>query len=127
MALFKRLQEEESDSGNTAMVYVYFWLAGAFVLLRAGLGARDLMQNRPGVSITRTILAFATGLLYIIGAWLIGRFNRNGIIFVAIGLLLGLYEWIGHTPGTNDIIFAVVTVMALIYAWRDLTSTAPPA
>ena len=79
-----------------------------------------MMNNAPDVSLIRIITAIVIGLLYITGAWLIGRFNRKGIILISIGLLLGLIEWIGRVPGLNDVIFAVVTVMALVYAWRDL-------
>lgn len=123
--LFKHIlpstYQERTRSGTTALVFFYFWAAGLYALCVAGFGVYMLVQHDPQASAFRTGLWLVYAILSITGAWQIGRFNRNGIILIAIGLSIGVIGWLFHLPRGKDVTFTLVTVIALIVAWQDLT------
>jgi hypothetical protein len=127
MVLFKRLLPEEPEEQNrssaTALIYFYFWLSGGFLFLAACYGAYELIRGTSAFSAFRVALTFFFSFLFMTGAWLIGRFNRNGVILIAVGIAISIVSWINGLPRTNDIAFTVVTIIALIVAWEDLSSS----
>ena len=125
--MFKRLlpedRAEQTRGSATAIVYFYFWLSGIILFLSAGYGAYELTRGTPHFSVLRVVFVLIVALLCMIGAWQIGRFNRNGVMLIAAGLVVGSIGWIFELPKTEDIVFMIVPVLALIIAWQDLTPT----
>ena len=125
MALFKHLQpeaiEERNRSGTTALVFLYFWAAGLISLLLAGFSAYEMMHHPSGIAAARTAIWLTFAALSIAGAWQMGRFNRNGVLFIGVALGLSIVGWIFDPPTRNEIVFAVMTAGALLIAWKDLS------
>jgi predicted MFS family arabinose efflux permease len=126
--MFKHIQpptlKERLDrdrSMNTALIFFYFWFAGIVSLLLGGWGVYRLIHHVPNTSTAQTVVWILFGLACSVGAWLIGRFNRKGVIVIGIVVLISIVEWVFELPTTNEIIFTVMTVIALASAWKDLS------
>ena len=110
-------------SGITAIVCVYFGISGALTVLLVPIGLYVAVTEFPDrllVAIPNLIIGLGMGLVLLVGARRVWRFDRGGLIWIGAVLVLSLIEWFWKTPTTGGVVFILISLAAVTVAWFDL-------
>ena len=102
---------------------MYFGLSGALTLFLIPFGFYLAVTEFPDqllIAIPNLIIGLVLGLVMLLGARRVWRFDRSGLIWIGAVLVLSMIGWLWNTPSTGNVVFLLLSLGAVTIAWFDL-------